>query len=265
LVEDDAKKMSADRLSQAFQEFKRIPFPPSGGEGKDLGNAHGSLILYDADTAGVVTSLLNNRTPSEERIRQVRELQADYELEEGLEKLIKAYPDTDIVGKLARQYMSYYYEIRKLLYAANSYLLSIGVNIPDWRVIENYRDRADPVRPALKSALAGEREVLQQEPFVEAWLGYALYCSARLQTLEEVIESADAINHAIPNADEIAWAFLRLRRRGWLLIKGDSYGLTPEGKRKIDSIVRGAANHHSFEMLEKWTLTHPPDEKMTRL
>ncbi len=250
--------MGAGRFSKVFDEFKRILFPPSGGGNKDLEDCHASLILYDADTAGVVTSILDNPRPSEERINQLIDLQADYGLEERLEKLIKAFPDSNIVGKLAREYMGYYYEIRKLLQAANSYLLSIGVNVPDWRVIENYRDMADPIRPVLKSTLAGEREVLPQKPFVEAWLGYALYCHARLQTLEEVVASADAINHAIPNADEIAWAFLRLRKRGWLLIKDDSYGLTPEGRREIDSVVRGVTYHHSFEVLERWILNHPP-------
>lgn len=250
--------MGTGRFSKVFDEFKRIPFPPSGGGNKDLEDAHASLILYDADTAGVVTSILDNPRPSEERIHQLIDLQADYGLEERLEKLIKAFPDSNIVGKLAREYMGYYYEIRKLLQAANSYLLSIGVNVPDWRVIENYRDMADPIRPVLKSALAGEREVLPQKPFVEAWLGYALHCYGRLQTLEEVIASADAINHAIPNADEIAWAFLRLRRRGWLLIKDDSYGFTPKGRREIDSVVRGVTYHHSFEVLERWILNHPP-------
>ncbi|TMI54030.1 hypothetical protein E6H13_01645 [Candidatus Bathyarchaeota archaeon] len=170
------KKMGTGRFSKVFDEFKRIPFPPSGGGNKDLEDAHASLILYDADTAGVVTSILDNPRPSEERIHQLIDLQADYGLEERLEKLIKAFPDSNIVGKLAREYMGYYYEIRKLLQAANSYLLSIGVNVPDWRVIENYRDMADPIRPVLKSALAGEREVLPQKPFVEAWLGYALHC-----------------------------------------------------------------------------------------
>ncbi len=251
------RKISADRFSKVFDEFKRIPFPPSGGGNKDLEDAHASLILYDADAAGVVTSILDNPRPSEERIHQLIDLQADYRLEQRLEKLVKVFPDSDIVGKLAREYMGYYYEIRKLLHAANSYLLSIGVNVPDWRVIENYRDFADPIKPVLKSALAGEREVLPQKPFVESWLAYALYYYHRNLILEEVIESADAINHGIPTPNEVAWAFLRLRRRGWLLTKDDSYGLTPEGRREIDSVVRGVTYHHSFEVLEKWILKHP--------
>src|SRR6266487_469577 len=152
------RKISAGRFSKVFDEFKRIPFPPSGGGNKDLDDAHASLILYDAGAAGVVTSILDNPRPSEERIHQLIDLQADYRLEQRLEKLIKAFPDSEIVGKLAREYMGYYYEIRKLLHAANSYLLSIGVNAPDWRVIENYWGFADPIKPVLKSALAGERE-----------------------------------------------------------------------------------------------------------
>lgn len=253
--------MSAGRFSRVFEEFKRIPFPPSGGGNKDLQEVHASLIMYDADTAGVVTSILNHPRPSEERVHQLTELQADYQIEERLEKLIKAYPDTEIIGKLARQYIGYYYEIRKLLDAANSYLLSIGVNMPDWRVVENYRDKTDPVRPILRSALAGEIEVPTPKSFVEAWLDYAIYYYDRPLILEEVIESADAINHAIPTAYEIAWAFLRLRKRGWLLRKDISYGLTPQGRHEIDSIVRGATYHQRLEVLEKWLLTHPPPKE----
>jgi hypothetical protein len=56
-------------------------------------------------------------------------------------------------------------------------------------------------------------------------------------SLLEVIGLADAIQHLIPNYDEISWAFLRLRRRGWLVIEGEMYGLTPEGRRAIKEIV----------------------------
>ncbi len=41
------------------------------------------------------------------------------------------------------------------------------------------------------------------------------------------------------------------------MTKDDSYGLTPEGRREIDSVVHGVTYHHSFEVLEKWILKHP--------
>ena len=57
------------------------------------------------------------------------------------------------------------------------------------------------------------------------------------RSLMQVIWSADAANHKIPNCDEISWAFWRLRERGWLAIEGDMYDLTPEGRRAVREIV----------------------------
>ncbi|MDW5563164.1 MAG: hypothetical protein SA339_08050 [Methanomassiliicoccus sp.] len=97
---------------------------------------------------------------------------------------------------------------------------------------------AEITRPFLQEALAGEREVPEQEPlFTEAWLTDALYYYDRMLPLRDVLESADALEHAIPDYDEISWAFLRLRRRGWLAIDGEMYGLTPEGRRAVKKIA----------------------------
>ena len=100
----------------------------------------------------------------------------------------------------------------------------------------DYRETANRIRPLLQSALAGEREVPEQSPITEAWLALALSRHDGLRSLKEVIGSADAVN-AIPNPDEISWAFLRLRKRGWLAVDGDMYGLTPEGHRAVKEIV----------------------------
>src|SRR6266851_3200256 len=90
---------------------------------------------------------------------------------------------------------------------------------------ESYREWADEMKQAVQAALNGEREVPLQRPSVETWLGLALHYYDRLLSLWEVIESADALNHAIPNTDEVAWAFLCLKKRGWLAVQGDMYGL----------------------------------------
>ena len=50
------KKRGVGRFSNVVEEFKRIPFPPSGGVNKDLEDAHASLVLYDADVAMVATA-----------------------------------------------------------------------------------------------------------------------------------------------------------------------------------------------------------------
>lgn len=98
-----------------------------------------------------------------------------------------------------------------------------------------YRYAAKVTRPFLQAALAGEREVPEQKPSTEACFVDVLIYD-RTYPLERVIAMVDAINHDIPNYDEISWAFLRLRRRGWLEIEGDTYGLTLEGRLAIQDI-----------------------------
>jgi len=90
-------------------------------------------------------------------------------------------------------------------------------------------------------------------------------------SLRDVLESADALEHAIPNYDEISWAFLRLRRRGWLAIDGEMYGLTLEGRRAVKKIadrweklsllldrVGKSSLLDRVSKLEKWFSNHPP-------
>jgi len=120
------------------------------------------------------------------------------------------------------------------------------------------RKAAEIIRPFLQAALAGEREVPEQSPFAEAWIAYALFYYDRMLYLWEVVESADAINHLKPNQDLISWAFLRLRKRGWLVIEGDMYGLTPEGRRAVQDIVSRGEKSWEVEVLEKWFSEHPP-------
>lgn len=122
-----------------------------------------------------------------------------------------------------------------------------------------YRELAEKARPHLLAALAGRRKVRTQRPFTEAWLGYALYYYSRPLSLWEVIESADSVNHLIPDPDEIAWAFLRLRARGWLAVQGDTYGLTEEGRLAMGTIV----NEGVVERLEKWISANPSPATVT--
>ncbi len=117
---------------------------------------------------------------------------------------------------------------------------------------ESYQQWAEQVIPVLRSALGDKYQVPQQRPFVEAWIGYALYSLDRHLSVEEIIESADSINHGIPSPDEVAWAFLSLRKRGWLSAQGDKYGLTVEGRRAISAIIAQG----SVERLEGWISTH---------
>jgi hypothetical protein len=124
---------------------------------------------------------------------------------------------------------------------------------------EHYRRMAALTEPVVEGALAGACEIPPQRPGTEAWLGYALYYYSKPISLREVIESADAVNHLIPNPDEVAWAFLRLRERGWLIVQENMYGLTEEGRLAIGSIV----NEGVVERLDKWISANPSPATIT--
>lgn len=119
---------------------------------------------------------------------------------------------------------------------------------------QHYRQMAALTEPVLREALQGTRKLPPQTPWAEAWLGYALYSSQTPLSLEEVFDSADFINHAIPSPDVVAWAFLRLRERGWLEVQGDAYGLTEEGRLAMGTVV----NEGVVGRLEKWMSANPP-------
>lgn len=135
-----------------------------------------------------------------------------------------------------------------------------GVLTPDRLRFQTYRQWAEEVTPLLRAALTGEREVPPQAPFSEAWLAYSHFReeSTLPVPLEDVIFAADGINHAIPGPDEIAWAFLRLSKRGWLVVQGDAYGLAPEGRRSIIRVVGEGTLHEELDHLERWISAHPP-------
>lgn len=111
----------------------------------------------------------------------------------------------------------------------------------------------------LRAALAGDMPVPEQKPTSETWMGLALYYNKGLVSLEDVLGAADALTKGIPNPNEVAWAFLRLKKRGWLVAQGDLYGLTSEGRLAIDTIIQQG----NFERLNKWISRHPPTGPIT--
>jgi len=132
---------------------------------------------------------------------------------------------------------------------------------PENWMFEHYHEFAEKIAPVLRAALAGQREIPSKKPFSEAWMGVALFYNGRIVPLEEVIGTADGINHGIPNPNEVAWAFLRLRKRGWLAVQGDSYGLTSEGRRAMASVVGEGGVLRQAERLKEWVSAHqPPSE-----
>lgn len=139
--------------------------------------------------------------------------------------------------------------------------LSAARDAFDEAALQSYRIWADEMSPQLRAALDGKRDVPRQRPYSEAWLADALFYYDRMLTLWEVLESADAINHAIPTPDEIAWAFLRLKKREWLAIDGDLYGLTAEGRGAIEIIEARGNAPRRVRRLEEWMMANPlPDD-----
>lgn len=94
----------------------------------------------------------------------------------------------------------------------------------------------------------------------ETVLAYALYLNESSISLAKVLEEMDAINIGFPNAYLLGAAFLRLRKRGWLVVEGeDSYGLSPEAKRLMDTLVqRRTYMGGSDENLRAWMIANPP-------
>lgn len=119
------------------------------------------------------------------------------------------------------------------------------------------REAAKTTRPLLQAALAGEREVPAQGPSTEALLAYALSGFDRMVSLIWVVHSAEWICDGVPNADQISWSFLRLRKWGWLILDGERFGLTPEGRRVLQYILGRDDNMHWNVKVEKWLSKHP--------
>lgn len=120
-----------------------------------------------------------------------------------------------------------------------------------------YRRLEKEYLPLLQAALAGEREVPPSRRIKEVLFAYALYRRDGMRSLWEVIKSADDLFIRIPDYDELSWAFLRLRRRGWLIVDGEKFGLTSEGRRIIQDIKSRNKEMHWWEPLEKWMSEHP--------
>lgn len=120
---------------------------------------------------------------------------------------------------------------------------------------KQYKQEAEKAEPLVKAALA-DRERVFPEPLSqpEGLLTYTLYWLKSPMPLDEFIGMADALNHALVTKEEIAWTFVQLRRRGWLLVDGEKYGLTAEARSVVSDIV-GTYERNSLEQirrLEEW-------------
>jgi len=125
---------------------------------------------------------------------------------------------------------------------------------------KQYREEAEKAEPLVKASLAGKERVLPKplsQP--EGWLTYTLYWMKSPMSLDEFIGIADALNHELATKDEIAWTFVQLRNRGWLLVDGERYGLTAEARSVVSEVI-GTYEHDPVEQirrLEGWFRIHP--------
>lgn len=136
----------------------------------------------------------------------------------------------------------------------------VSVALRDAGLLRSWGQHADEVQPQVEAALDGRREVPPQDPYAEAWITYALFWNKTPSRLEDIVAYADAINHAIPTADELAWAFLRLRERRWLTIKEQLYTLSPAARRTIQDLLSEGRLFDQLKRLEAWISVHPPSD-----
>jgi hypothetical protein len=162
-----------------------------------------------------------------------------------------------------------------------SKLLSLGHNPMEVRYafedagveLFSYGAREGEIRiqPLVRAVLAGERKAPSwpvswiwrgstsipvegtQSPYSEAKLAYALFYNDRMLHLQEVLHAAECIDRDLPYDGEIPWALLHLRRRGWLAVEDEMYGLTSEGRRAVKEIVDRGEPSWLVRELEMWT------------
>jgi hypothetical protein len=120
-------------------------------------------------------------------------------------------------------------------------------------------DANEKYEPAVRAALSGEHEPPPRRPFTEPLVAYVLFSGKKPASLAGLVDTADFIDHGPPSPDELAWALLRLKKRGWLVVNGDLYGLTADGKRIIAGIIgQDGPQFDQVKRLEGWTSSHPP-------
>jgi hypothetical protein len=126
------------------------------------------------------------------------------------------------------------------------------------RALEVYSQWSRQIAPYVQAAVAGKVQVPPQTVSAEVWLTFALYWERSKKTLENLIRDADVVGHSLPSAEEIAWTLLRLRKRGWLSIQGDLFGLTTEGLNTVEGVVDKGSLKERIQRLTTWISSHSP-------
>lgn len=97
-------------------------------------------------------------------------------------------------------------------------------------------------------------------PFAELDLAHTLYFNESTMPLAKILEEMDWEDIGYPNAHLLGAAFLRLRKRGWLLIEGEHrYGLTSEARRLMNNIIKSERYLGRIDQdLREWMFANPP-------
>jgi len=106
--------------------------------------------------------------------------------------------------------------------------------------------------PAVNAALSGDYEPPSGTPFTEPMVAYVLFFDKKPESLAELLDTFDYIERGLPRPDELAWALLRLKRRGWLVVQKKLYGLTDEGRETIQSVVGAGETWDQMGRLKEW-------------
>ena len=113
--------------------------------------------------------------------------------------------------------------------------------------------------PTVRAALAGEHPLPPQQPASEPWIAYALFLDGKPESIASVVDTVDYYFRIVPTPDEIASAFVRLKQRGWLVVRDGSYGLTTEARDAIAGIVGTDGDRFDrVKRLGAWIRAHPP-------
>ncbi len=127
--------------------------------------------------------------------------------------------------------------------------------------LRSQRDWDKKIAPKLEAAFAGTYEVPAQPQRTEALLTYVLFLEESTVPLSEMVDLVDFIYRLVPTPDEVAWAFLQLRRRSWLVQGENRYGLTTEARYAIENIIGEGDHYNRIDRLTEWMLAHPPERR----
>ena len=103
----------------------------------------------------------------------------------------------------------------------------------------------------------------------DAWILLTIPFEGEGIDMEGIIGNADAINHAIPNDDEIEGALDRAMKAGLIEINNDKFRFKKEKKDEIEAVIKkNRSIHKSWDDLEtylnkqSWPIVSQDDFKL---